>query len=69
MRRVSSPIAAIAQRGVCASTRNPAGTAVTKPDLAPFRALMGPAYDKISAYAGADNVAKMRAIVDKVRQS
>jgi tripartite ATP-independent transporter DctP family solute receptor len=46
-----------------------AGTAVTKPDLAPFRALMGPAYDKISAYAGADNVAKMRAIVDKVRQS
>ena len=46
-----------------------AGVQVTRPDLAPFRDRMGPAYDKISAYAGADNVAKMRAIVQQNRQS
>jgi tripartite ATP-independent transporter DctP family solute receptor len=45
-----------------------AGVGVTHPDLAPFRALMGPAYEKVSAYAGADNVAKMRAMVQKVRE-
>jgi tripartite ATP-independent transporter DctP family solute receptor len=46
-----------------------AGVAVTNPDLAPFRAKMQPAYDKIAAYAGADNVAKMRGMVEKMRQS
>ena len=44
-----------------------AGVAVTRPDPAPFRAMMGPAYEKVSAYAGADNVARMREIVAKVR--
>ena len=37
-----------------------AGVAVTRPDLAPFRALMGPANDRIAAYAGADNVKKFQ---------
>jgi tripartite ATP-independent transporter DctP family solute receptor len=44
------------------------GVQVTHPALGPFRDKMGPAYEKVSAYAGADNVAKMRGIVDKVRQ-
>ena len=30
------------------------------PNLAPFRALMGPAYERIAAYAGADNVKKFQ---------
>ena len=29
--------------------------------------MMGPAYEKVSAYAGADNVSKMREIVAKMR--
>ena len=33
-----------------------AGIQVTRPDLAPFRALMGPAYTRIAAYAGEANV-------------
>ena len=44
-----------------------AGMQVTKPDLAPFRALMEPAYLRIAAYAGADNVAKFRAMVEAAR--
>jgi tripartite ATP-independent transporter DctP family solute receptor len=44
-----------------------AGMQVTRPDLAPFRALMAPAYTRIAAYAGADNVAKFRAMVDQAR--
>ena len=43
------------------------GMAVTRPDLAPFRAKMDPAYKRIADYAGADNVAKFRAMVDKMR--
>ncbi|HJZ32840.1 MAG TPA: TRAP transporter substrate-binding protein [Hyphomicrobiaceae bacterium] len=44
-----------------------AGMAVTRPDLAPFRALMGPAYERIAAYAGADNVKKFREMADQGR--
>jgi tripartite ATP-independent transporter DctP family solute receptor len=44
-----------------------AGMQVTTPDLAPFRALMEPAYLRIAAYAGADNVAKFRAMVEEAR--
>ena len=44
------------------------GLSVTTPDLRPFRALMAPAYDKVSSYAGADNVAKFRAMVEQARQ-
>jgi TRAP-type C4-dicarboxylate transport system substrate-binding protein len=44
-----------------------AGMAVTRPDLAPFRALMGPAYERIAAYAGPDNVKKFREMADQGR--
>jgi TRAP-type transport system periplasmic protein len=44
-----------------------AGMAVTRPDLAPFRAIMGPAYERIAAYAGADNVKKFREMADQGR--
>ena len=44
-----------------------AGMAVTRPDLAPFRALMGPAYERIAAYAGADNVKKFQEMADQGR--
>ena len=42
-----------------------AGMQVTRPDLAPFRAKMEPAYKRIADYAGEDNVRKFREIVDK----
>ena len=42
-----------------------AGMQVTRPDLAPFRAKMDPAYKRIAEYAGEDNVKKFREIVDK----
>lgn len=46
-----------------------AGIQVTRPDLAPFRARMEPAYTRIAAYAGADNVKKYQEIVDKARKA
>ena len=45
-----------------------AGMQVTRPDLAPFRAKMDPAYKRIAAYAGEDNVKKFREIVEKYRK-
>lgn len=42
-----------------------AGMQLTRPDLAPFRAKMEPAYKRIADYAGADNVKKFRDIVEK----
>jgi tripartite ATP-independent transporter DctP family solute receptor len=44
-----------------------AGVQVTKPDLAPFRAMMDPAYKRIAAYAGEDNVKKFRAMAEQGR--
>ena len=44
-----------------------AGMQVTRPDLAPFRALMGPAYKRIAAYAGEANVKKFQAMADQLR--
>jgi len=44
-----------------------AGMQITRPDLAPFRAKMGPAYVRIAAYAGESNVKRFREIVDKNR--
>jgi TRAP-type transport system periplasmic protein len=44
-----------------------AGMLVTRPDLGPFRAKMDPAYKRIAAYAGEDNVKKFRAMVDQAR--
>jgi len=46
-----------------------AGMQVTRPDLAPFRAKMDPAYKRIADYAGADNVKKFRDIVEKHRKA
>lgn len=44
-----------------------AGMLVTRPNLAPFRALMGPANDRIAAYAGADNVKKFQQMAEQGR--
>src|SRR5215813_13020887 len=44
-----------------------AGMQVTRPNLAPFRALMGPANARIAAYAGADNVKKFQDMADQGR--
>jgi tripartite ATP-independent transporter DctP family solute receptor len=44
-----------------------AGMQVTRPDLAPFRALMAPAYKRIAAYAGEDNVKKFQAMAEQLR--
>jgi tripartite ATP-independent transporter DctP family solute receptor len=43
------------------------GMVVTRPDLAPFRALMGPAYNRIAAYAGGDNVQRFRQMAEQGR--
>jgi TRAP-type C4-dicarboxylate transport system substrate-binding protein len=43
------------------------GMQVTRPNIAPFRALMGPAYERISAYAGSDNVKKFQQMADQGR--
>jgi TRAP-type transport system periplasmic protein len=45
-----------------------AGMLVTRPDLGPFRARMDPAYKRIAAYAGEDNVKKFRDMVDQARK-
>ncbi len=46
-----------------------AGIKVTRPDLAPFRAKMDPAYRRIADYAGADNVKKFRDMVEQARKT
>jgi tripartite ATP-independent transporter DctP family solute receptor len=46
-----------------------AGMQVTRPDLAPFRARMEPAYARIAAYAGEANVKKFRDLVEQGRSS
>jgi TRAP-type transport system periplasmic protein len=46
-----------------------AGMQVTRPDLAPFRARMEPAYARIAAYAGEANVKKFRDLVEQGRNA
>jgi TRAP-type transport system periplasmic protein len=46
-----------------------AGMQVTRPDLAPFRAKMGPAYKRIADYAGEANVKKFQELVEQSRQA
>lgn len=46
-----------------------AGMVVTRPDLAPFRARMEPAYQRIAAYAGEANVKKFRDMVEASRRA
>jgi TRAP-type C4-dicarboxylate transport system substrate-binding protein len=43
------------------------GMQLTRPDLAPFRARMEPAYKRIAAYAGEDNVKKFRELAEHGR--
>jgi tripartite ATP-independent transporter DctP family solute receptor len=45
-----------------------AGTQVTRPNLALFRAAMKPAYDKISKYAGEENAKKYMEYVEAARK-
>jgi hypothetical protein len=42
-----------------------AGMNITRPDLTPFRAKMGPFYERTADYAEKDNAGKFREIVDK----
>ena len=46
-----------------------AGMSITRPDLAPFRAKMDPAYRRIAEYAGEDNVRRFRDMVEAARKS
>jgi len=45
------------------------GMAVTRPNLAPFRAKMGPAYKRIAAFAGEENVKKFQELVEQGRKA
>ena len=45
------------------------GMTVTRPDLAPFRAKMGPAYKRVGAFAGEDNVKKFQELADQGRKA
>lgn len=42
------------------------GMVVTTPDLAPFKAKMGPAYERIAQYAGKENVETFLKMVEKL---
>lgn len=44
------------------------GMVVTTPDISKFRAVMGPAYERIGKYAGEDNVKKFMKMVEAVRK-
>jgi len=44
------------------------GMQVTRPELAPFRARMEPAYKRIAGYAGEANVRKFRDLVEQARK-
>ncbi|PWC28792.1 C4-dicarboxylate ABC transporter substrate-binding protein [Pseudoroseomonas aestuarii] len=44
-----------------------AGVKITRPELEPFRAAMGPAYDRVAAYAGRANMDRMLKIVQSAR--
>src|SRR6266702_3061214 len=46
-----------------------AGMQVTRPDLAPFRAKMEPAYKRVADYAGEANVKKFRDLVEHGRKT
>ncbi len=46
-----------------------AGVQVTRPDLAPFRAKMEPAYKRIAGYAGEANVKKFQELVEQGRKA
>lgn len=43
------------------------GMVVTQPDISKFRAVMGPAYERIGKYAGDENVKKFMEMVEAMR--
>ena len=43
------------------------GMEITEPDIAKFRAAMGPAYERIGEYAGKENVEKFLKMVEDAR--
>jgi tripartite ATP-independent transporter DctP family solute receptor len=45
-----------------------AGVQVTRPQLAPFRAAMGPAYERVGKYAGEDNLKVFMKMVEDTRK-
>jgi tripartite ATP-independent transporter DctP family solute receptor len=49
-------VAVIAQEEEEIAALEAAGMAVTRPDLAPFSALMGPARERVAEYSGAENM-------------
>lgn len=56
------------QEGDVVTKMQAAGMQVTRPDLAPFRKAMTPAYDKICKYAGEDNCKKWMEYVEAARK-
>jgi tripartite ATP-independent transporter DctP family solute receptor len=60
--------AIIAQEADQIAKMEKAGIKVTRPDLAPFRAVMGPAYERIGKYAGEDNVKTFMKFVEEARK-
>lgn len=57
------------QEGELIGKLEAAGMQLTRPDLAPFRARMEPAYKRIAAYAGEANVKKFREMVEQGRKA
>jgi tripartite ATP-independent transporter DctP family solute receptor len=60
--------AIVAEEADQISKMEKAGVNVTRPNLAPFRAAMGPAYERIGKYAGEDNVKKFMTYVEAARK-
>jgi tripartite ATP-independent transporter DctP family solute receptor len=58
----------VAQEAELIEKMEKAGLQVARPDLAPFRAAMGPAYEKIGKYAGEDNVKRFMKLVEDARK-
>ena len=58
----------VSQEGDLIAKMEKAGVQVTRPDLAAFRALMGPAYKRVDEYAGADNVKKYQEFIEAARK-
>jgi tripartite ATP-independent transporter DctP family solute receptor len=58
----------VAQEADLVTRMQQSGVQVTRPNLAVFRAAMRPAYDKISAYAGADNTKRFLEYVEAARK-
>ncbi|MGE5254086.1 MAG: TRAP transporter substrate-binding protein [Planctomycetaceae bacterium] len=60
--------AIVAQEADQVAKMEKAGMQVTRPNLAPFRAAMRPAYERIGKYAGEDNVKKFMKFVEDARK-